>query len=638
MVFISALFLWALYLISSFIAPVYSRKHKLVLENDVRRYFSVTTFGFFSGGSLEVTINELTFPTSGANEHVLGLTLTRTVSDSITPYMESHQNKCMLLDDSLVGDGNVEIVSFLIDLNHSAVVVSCSKLFNSLKIILGKVNSSSADPPPKPKVADLQSVKTKRSAEDQGTDGKPEKQQGEKNTDIAQSPAQESDSGRTKVEAVHQDKESKGGDKVDETPHEEKESKDGANLDKTPHKEKGNKPEGKAGEQQKTKSNKKLSASGPDKQRICAKIPFKNETGQYKIKIRDLKFTVLMNGHESEGLYSLYFHNCAGYASLYTTVNLSISIVEQNGENFLSAGEILLPKLYFIMSVVFFITGCVWIHVLKRKKEETFKIHYLMGLLVFVKSLSLLFHGINFHIIANDGHPMEAWAVLYYITHLLKGALLFITIVLIGTGWAFIKHILSDKDKKIFMIVIPLQVLANVAKIIMEESEEGESQHYTWREVFILVDLLCCGAILFPVVWSIRHLQEASQTDGKAAINLEKLKLFRHFYVMIVCYIYFTRIIVYLLKITVPFQYEWLDELFRETATLCFFILTGYNFRPTTSNPYFRLSQDEDTEISEVITQTGFTEGVTKTIRSREFSDHGDETTPTKRESSHEYD
>lgn len=44
----------------------------------------------------------------------------------------------------------------------------------------------------------------------------------------------------------------------------------------------------------------------------------------------------------------------------------------------------------------------------------------------------------------------------------LKGALLFITLALIGTGWAFVKYILSDKEKKIFMIVIPLQVLAHV--------------------------------------------------------------------------------------------------------------------------------------------------------------------------------
>ena len=83
----------------------------------------------------------------------------------------------------------------------------------------------------------------------------------------------------------------------------------------------------------------------------------------------------------------------------------------------------------------------------------------------------------------------------------LKGACLFITIVLIGTGWAFVKHILSGKDKKIFMIVVPLQVLANVAYIITEESEAGQVAHMTWGEIFILVDLLCCGAILFPVVW-----------------------------------------------------------------------------------------------------------------------------------------
>ncbi|KAG8141984.1 putative Protein GPR107-like protein [Naja naja] len=117
---------------------------------------------------------------------------------------------------------------------------------------------------------------------------------------------------------------------------------------------------------------------------------------------------------------------------------------------------------------------------------------------------------IDYHYISTQGYPIEGWAVVYYITHLLKGALLFITIALIGTGWAFIKHILSDKDKKIFMIV-----LANVAFIIMESTEEGTTEYGLWREILFLVDLLCCGAILFPVVWLIRHLQEASATDGK---------------------------------------------------------------------------------------------------------------------------
>lgn len=63
---------------------------------------------------------------------------------------------------------------------------------------------------------------------------------------------------------------------------------------------------------------------------------------------------------------------------------------------------------------------------------------------------------------------------------------------------------------------------------------------------------------------------------------------------MIVCYIYFTRIIVYLLKATVPFQYVWLDEMFKEAATYIFYVLTAYKFRPVPSHPYFAVDSDDD--------------------------------------------
>ena len=97
-----------------------------------------------------------------------------------------------------------------------------------------------------------------------------------------------------------------------------------------------------------------------------------------------------------------------------------------------------------------------------------------MASLVFLKSLSLFFHGVNYNKIATQGIHVESWAVLYYITHLLKGGLLFFTIVLIGSGYAFVKHVLSSNEKRVFMIVLPLQVISNVAYIILEESEQGE--------------------------------------------------------------------------------------------------------------------------------------------------------------------
>ncbi|XP_038234856.1 protein GPR108 isoform X2 [Dermochelys coriacea] len=328
-------------------------------------------------------------------------------------------------------------------------------------------------------------------------------------------------------------------------------------------------------------------------------------------------------GSEAEGLYNLNFHNCHNRAPAnQMPYDITVMIREKNPDGYLSAAEIPLIKLYLVMSACFLAAATVWVYFLCQHKFSVFKIHWLMAALAYTKALSLLFHSINYYFINTEGHPIESLAVMYFVTHLLKGALLFITIALIGTGWAFIKYILSDKEKKLFVIVIPLQVLANVAYIIIESSEEGSSDYASWKQILFLVDLLCCGAILFPVVWSIRHLQEASSTDGKAATNLAKLKLFRHYYVMVVCYIYFSRVIAILLKFTVPFQWQWLYELLVEVSTLVFFILTGYKFRPASNNPYLQLPQEdeevgEELQMNQVVTEAGVHEGLSKLKKSR---------------------
>uniref|UniRef100_G3VMF9 G protein-coupled receptor 108 n=1 Tax=Sarcophilus harrisii TaxID=9305 RepID=G3VMF9_SARHA len=339
----------------------------------------------------------------------------------------------------------------------------------------------------------------------------------------------------------------------------------------------------------------------------------------------NFSFHVVIGSPAEEGLYNLNFHNCYNAIPGHERpFDITIMIREKNPEGFLSATEIPLFKLYLIMSACFLGAGALWVSVLCKHKYNVFKIHWLMAALAFTKSASLLFHSINYYFINSQGRPIEGLAVTDYITHLLKGALLFITIALIGSGWAFVKYVLSDKEKKLFGVVIPLQVLANVAYIIIESTEEGTSDYALWKEILFLVDLICCGAILFPVVWSIRHLQEASGTDGKVAVNLAKLKLFRHYYVMTVCYIYFSRIVAVLLRVSVPFQWQWLYELLVEVSTLVFFILTGYKFRPASNNPYLQLPQEddeEDVQMDQVMTESGLREGlskVNKTATSRE--------------------
>ncbi|KAI4470877.1 lung seven transmembrane receptor [Holotrichia oblita] len=531
------------------IAICSGRKHKININWDVRKYIALSTFGFYKRGFLDVKLINFTAKPMNKSD-VFGFSLDRTQNDAMNPYLDSHQEKC-LLKENVPKEHDAAVIYFILNFYNNTMMVNCSPGWRQPLHIYKDSN------------------------------------------DIPNSFFKTRSYEENKLIRVIRD------------------------------------------------------ASSPSPQSCLHSLPLISKTIS-NVTYYNTSFVIYVASDSEEGLYNLYFHSCPNYVTNNEVeYDFTMEIVEENAGSFLSAGEMPLPALYCTMAMLFFLSGCFWVFLLKQSRHPVFKIHYLMATLVFIKSISLAFHGINYHFIEIKGVHLATWAVLFYVAHLLKGALLFITLVLIGTGWTFIKHVLAPRDKRLFMAIIPLQVLANMAEIILEESEEGAREYRAWQDVFILVDLLCCGFILFPVVWSIRHLEEASRTDGKAAVNLRKLKLFRHFYVMIVCYIYFTRIIVYLLRLTVPFQYGWLHEMFREMATYVFFVLTGYKFRPAAHNPYFTLPSDDEDEEDEVLTENGATEGLTRVnTRSKskvgqfitEVTEEEGDALLTKKENSHEYD
>ncbi|CAD6185040.1 unnamed protein product [Caenorhabditis auriculariae] len=299
------------------------------------------------------------------------------------------------------------------------------------------------------------------------------------------------------------------------------------------------------------------------------------------------------------GDYYFIFHNCYNYRahgySDRVAVDFTVDMIERNVHSYLSINEIPKPQVLLYVSMLFFFTAFFWAHRLCiAEKRDVYRVHYLMAILVFLKAFSLLFHGVNYYFVSKYGHQREIWAVVYYITHLLKGALLFGTIILIGTGYTFMKNFLSDRDRKVFMVVLPFQVLDNIFLIILSESEIGQESHQMWLKLFVFLDILCCFAVLLPIVWSIQHLHAGASSDGKAAFNLAKLRLFRQFYILVIAYIYTTRLFSVMLKVLLPAKADWVVLAVVELVTFLFFVVVGMKFRPGVANPYLKLATEED--------------------------------------------
>ena len=85
---------------------------------------------------------------------------------------------------------------------------------------------------------------------------------------------------------------------------------------------------------------------------------------------------------------------------------------------------------------------------------------------------------------------------------------------------------------------------------------------------------------------AITNVESEVPTTADAAFALRKLKQFQRFYILVVVYIYFTRIVVYLFATTLGYRQTWLRYFVTELGTLVFYAVVGILFRPMEDNPY----------------------------------------------------
>lgn len=297
------------------------------------------------------------------------------------------------------------------------------------------------------------------------------------------------------------------------------------------------------------------------------------------------------NGELRTGFYYLFFAQCTPGIE----VSFHMDAMFRNGaKDFFSAGDSPLPVVYLTTSFLFLAAAAMWARCLLVNRDFVQRVHWLMAMLVTVKTLALFTEAMRAYYMKRNGDTLTAWTALTYTFLSLKGLLLFSVVLLIGTGWSLLKPHLSPRDKSVLSLVLVLQVLSNIAQIFEAETAVGTRAWVNWRDLLILTDIACCAAVLLPIVWSIRQLRVAAATDGKAFANLQKLTQFRSFYLLVVTYIYVTRLVLQLLQASLPYDATWVAAAVGELAALGFFSVTGYRFRPLPLNPYLEVPMHED--------------------------------------------
>ncbi|CAE6085628.1 unnamed protein product [Arabidopsis arenosa] len=244
--------------------------------------------------------------------------------------------------------------------------------------------------------------------------------------------------------------------------------------------------------------------------------------------------------------YSLFFANCVPETRVSMNVRAEIyHNLDPNGSrDYLLAGSTQLPGLYLVFSLCYLSFLCFWFCFCWNNKQIVKRIHLLMTVLLLVKSLTLICAAMYKHYVKVTG-TAHGWNIVFYIFHFITGPY--------TQDWVI------------------------------------------WNQIFLLADITCCCAIVFAMVWSMCCLRETSETDGKAVKNLAKLPVFRKFYVLVIGYLFFTRIVVVVMKMKADFRSQWVSNASEEIATLAFYSLMFYMFRPMEKNEYNDVDGEEET-------------------------------------------
>ncbi|KAF8006843.1 hypothetical protein BT93_K0993 [Corymbia citriodora subsp. variegata] len=262
--------------------------------------------------------------------------------------------------------------------------------------------------------------------------------------------------------------------------------------------------------------------------------------------------------------YSLFFAKCDPVAHVSMNMHTELFNLDSNGsKDYLLNGQSRLILLFIVFSFAFFFLSVLWAYSCYCNMESTNWVHLLITGLINVKTLSLICAGLDMYFVKLTG------------THHVISSLIIMASIIIG--FFFFKPFLQEKEAKVLIVAIMLQVLPNLAfpfVVTMGDARSG---------VMVLLasmSMVCTYTFLVTVGRSIWLLRKAAKTDEKAGMRLANIKEFALYYVLAIGYLYVSAMVAYDLRIVMAYEYHWVSNAVEEGVNLRIFLVMLSLFRP----------------------------------------------------------
>uniref|UniRef100_A0A0E0CA05 Intimal thickness related receptor IRP domain-containing protein n=1 Tax=Oryza meridionalis TaxID=40149 RepID=A0A0E0CA05_9ORYZ len=291
------------------------------------------------------------------------------------------------------------------------------------------------------------------------------------------------------------------------------------------------------------------------------------------------------------GEYSLYFANCVPGTRVTMDVRVELSDSSPDG------GEDPVAMVYSFFAVCYGVFLIAWLHrTLARGCSTARPVHDVMSGLLAALMLHCLAAAAYDGRYTSVGGTARGWNVPCLALRLVKNAMLFPVVALIGAGWSLPEPFVPGRELNVLTAMVPLQVYMAIATTLSGDASAFTARGvaWTWSHAFVLVQLACCVAVLMPMGRAIRALRKEADTDDKAARRLGKLALFRQLYLAVAVYLYHTWMPVFILKLLVGASsgYRWASVAVEEAAALAFYLFMFCMFSPAEED----IQLEEDTE------------------------------------------